>query len=551
MNADTQTSSPAPADSTPEAQSAPQTAPQTEAMSEAAPGAQQPQAPAESGAPDRTEPAAEAIQSETASAAATPEASPADASAPAQPSDATPPADSAPALSAPALSAEVNAEIEAAMAEMGADMDAAMGGAQASPKPAKAKLRGPRVVQGGREHRSGTVVSVGPNDVFVEFGPKELGVLERPQFKEGTDKAVDLPNVGDQLEVVVQRFDANEGILLCVLPGTVQKADWELLEPGQNVEARVSGTNKGGLELEVAGHRAFMPASQVDVNRIPDLSIFVGEKLECRVQRIDRSGRGNIVLSRRELVKEERAKAAEKLREALNEGDTVEGTVRKIMPFGAFIDLGGVDGLVHISDLSHDRVGMGEKAVAKYVSEGQKVRVQILSIDWDANRIGLGMKQLEADPFEAAAAEVAEGATLTGKVTKILDFGCFVEVAPGVEGLVHISEIDYRRINKVEDAVQAGEVVQVKVLKIDPASRKVSLSIKATKEAPAQQGGGRGRGRGRGERDDRSPDEILKETPQLRRLREQAQKKARDDKSGGGGLGDAGGLGIGLGDLKL
>ncbi|MEO1512155.1 MAG: S1 RNA-binding domain-containing protein, partial [Planctomycetota bacterium] len=442
-------------------------------------------------------------------------------------------------------------EIEAAMAEMGADMDAAMGGAQASPKPAKAKLRGPRVVQGGREHRSGTVVSVGPNDVFVEFGPKELGVLERPQFKEGTDKAVDLPNVGDQLEVVVQRFDANEGILLCVLPGTVQKADWELLEPGQNVEARVSGTNKGGLELEVAGHRAFMPASQVDVNRIPDLSIFVGEKLECRVQRIDRSGRGNIVLSRRELVKEERAKAAEKLREALNEGDTVEGTVRKIMPFGAFIDLGGVDGLVHISDLSHDRVGMGEKAVAKYVSEGQKVRVQILSIDWDANRIGLGMKQLEADPFEAAAAEVAEGATLTGKVTKILDFGCFVEVAPGVEGLVHISEIDYRRINKVEDAVQAGEVVQVKVLKIDPASRKVSLSIKATKEAPAQQGGGRGRGRGRGERDDRSPDEILKETPQLRRLREQAQKKARDDKSGGGGLGDAGGLGIGLGDLKL
>lgn len=455
----------------------------------------------------------------------------------------------------PELSDELKAEIESAMADMDAIHAAEDAAAKESGKPQKAKLRGPRVVQGGREHRSGKVVSVGPQDIFVEFGPKELGVVDRQQVK----KEEDLPKVGEELKVIVQRFEPSESLFICALPGSIQKADWEMLKAGQNVEARVTGTNKGGLELEVAGHRAFMPASQVDIERIPDLSIFVGEKLECQVQRIDRSGKGNIVLSRRELVKAKREEAAKGLREALQEGQTVEGTVRKIMPFGAFVDLGGVDGLIHIADLSHDRINHGEKNVAKHVSEGQKIKVQILKLDWDANRISLGVKQLQADPFEAAASEVVEGAELTGKVTKCLDFGAFVEVAPGIEGLVHISELDHKRIGKVEDAVQEGEVVQVKVLKVDPSDRKVSLSIKALKEAPAGPrgggGGGRGRGKGRGDRDDRSPDEILKETPKLRRMREEAQKKDQEKKKagkGGGGLGDLGGFGgIGLGDLKL
>ena len=473
----------------------------------------------------------------------------------------------------PQLSAEVQAEIDSAMAAMDqADREADEAGVDprqdapgttspgGAPGPAKAKLRGPRVVQGGREHRTGMVVSVGPTDVFVEFGPKELGVLERQQFK--TD--ADLPEVGSPLAVVVQRYEPTESLYICSIPGAIQKADWEMLEQGQNVEARVTGTNKGGLEIEVAGHRAFMPASQVDIDRVPDLSVFVGEKLECVVQRIDRSGRGNIVLSRRELLKVKREEAAKALRETLQEGQTVEGRVRKIMPFGAFVDLGGVDGLVHIADLSHDRVNHGEKNVARHVSEGQQVRVKILKVDWDANRISLGMKQLEADPFEAAASEVVEGAELTGKVTKCLDFGAFVEVAPGIEGLVHISELDHRRIAKVEDAVQPGEVVQVKVLKVDPSDRKVSLSIKALKDAPppprGSGGGSGGRGRGRGDRDDRSPDEILKETPKLRRMREEAKKRERQQREeeqrtrgkGGGGLGDLGEFGgIGLGDLKL
>lgn len=472
------------------------------------------------------------------------------------------------------MSAEVEAELEAMMASATRGPAPARGqDGKPLPQPAKPKLRGPRVVEGGREHRTGTVVSVGPSDIFIEFGPKELGVIERVQFKDkATGEERGLPVKGEHLEVVVQRYEASENIFVCVLPGTVQKADWELLSPGQIVEARVVGVNKGGLELEIAGHRAFMPASQVSLDHVKDLSVFVGEKINCQVQRIDRRGKGNIVLSRREMLAEERARAAESLRDALKEGETVEGTVRKIMDFGAFVDLGGIDGLIHLSDLSHDRVNHGAKHVARHVSEGQKVRVQILKVDWDANRISLGLKQLQSDPFAAAAEDVKEGADLTGKVTSIVEFGAFIEVAPGVEGLVHISELDHKRVNKVEEIVQLGEVVQVRVLKIDPETRRISLSMKALKEAPAAPkgapsrggpgggpgGGMGGRGRGRGDRDDRSAEEILKETAQLRRMREEAQKKAKQAGrepakrgSGLGGLGDSKVFGTGLGDLRL
>ena len=418
------------------------------------------------------------------------------------------------------LSAEVNAEIEAAMSEMEA----------AVPDEGRKPIRGPRVVQAGREHRKGVVVSVGPTDIFVEFGPKELGVVERHAWKDDEE----LPKVGEQLEVVVAKRDDNEGVYICTRPGAVQKADWEMLEPGQTVEARVSGVNKGGLELDIAGHAAFMPAGQVSFDHITDLSVFVGEKMTCRVQRVDRRGRGNIVLSRREVLAEERKEKAAKLQETLKEGDVLEGTVRKIMPFGAFIDLGGVDGLVHMSDLTHERIGHGEKQIERVVKEGQHVRVQVLKLDWEAGRISLGMKQLEADPFAAAAGSIAEGAVVTGKVTKIMDFGAFVEVAPGVEGLVHISELDWKRVAKVDDVVRQDEVISVKILRIDENGRKISLSLKATKEPPAPvggSGGGRGKGRG-GDRDGRSAEEILKETPALRRLREKYKASGAPQRGG-------------------
>lgn len=441
---------------------------------------------------------------------------------------------------------ELQAEIDAAMR----DLDMADGIHRPKPAPppvpvaggaGKPAIRGPRVVQAGREHRTGKVVSVGPSDIFIEFGPKELGIVPRPQFPDDQ-----LPKVGEELEVVIDKYESAESLYICSRPGAVQKAAWELLEPGQVIEARVSGVVSGkdgkqaGLELEVAQHRAFMPAGQVSLDHVKDLSVFVGEKLKCTITRVERMGKGNIVLSRREVLAEERKQLAEQLKSSLAEGQTVEGTVRKIMPFGAFVDIGGVDGLIHIGDLSYDRMGFGEKAVEKHVKEGQKVTVRILKLDWDAKRISLGLKQVAGDPFATAVNTITEGAEVTGRVTKLMEFGAFIELAPGVEGLVHISELDHKRIARVEDAVKPDEIVRCKVLKLDKDSRRISLSIKALKPLPEVKigegggpgdGGGRGgggfskgkRGGGRGERDTRSPEEILKETPALRRMREKAR----------------------------
>ncbi len=422
---------------------------------------------------------------------------------------------------------------------------------RAAEEKAKRPVRGPRVVESGREYREGIVVSVGPDDVFVEFGPKSLGVLPRAQFRDPkTGEEPDLPAVGSTFRVAVDKYNAEESLYMCSRPGAVQKAEWELLQPGQVVEARVTGKNKGGLELEVAGHKAFMPASLVSDTRIEDLSVFVGEKMTCSVTRVDRSGRGNITLSRREILAEEKKQRAEELKGSLKEGDVLEGTVKKVMNFGAFVDIGGIDGLVHVSDLSHDRV----RKVEDHVKEGAQVRVKVLKLDWEQGRHSLGMKQLQDDPFEVGLSEINEGDVVSARVVKLADFGAFLEIASGVEGLCHISELDWRRVEKVSDAVQPDEVVNAKVLKIEKDSRKISLSIKQAKDRPERPGGrgggGGGRGRGRGDRDDRSPDEILKETPELRRMREKAKQREKE-RAGGGGLGESGGMGLGLGDLKL
>lgn len=426
----------------------------------------------------------------------------------------------------PVITAEMHAEIEAAMKELEHAGDPAKG------KPAP--IRGPRVIQSGREHRHGKVVSIGPSDIFVEFGPKELGILPRTQYPDDQ-----LPVKDSMIEVVIDKYETSESVFICSRPGAVQKAAWEFLEAGQVIEARVTGvatkeTKQVGLELEVAGHAAFMPAGQVSLDHVKDLSIFVGEKMKATVVRVERSGRGNIVLSRRDQLIEERKQIAEELKKSLAEGQTVAGTVRKIMDFGAFVDIGGVDGLIHISDLSYDRVNFGAKNVEKYVKEGQQVSVRILKLDWENKRIGLGLKQTQSDPFATALNQVAEGAEVSGRVTKIAEFGAFVEIGPGVEGLVHISELDHKRIARVEDAVKVDEIVRAKVLKIDKDNRRVSLSIKALKPLPEITMGGGPGGRGKDKKPaGRSVEEIKKETPALRRMREKAKNMQFK-----GGLGD-------------
>ena len=362
--------------------------------------------------------------------------------------------------------ARLEAEIEAAIGDMSFDDMTEMLDA-----PRRSSL-GRRGHDAADDLKTGTVVAIHGNDVFIEFGPKAQGVCPVDQF----DKP---PEAGAKLEFLIERFDESEGLLILNRQGAVRKAAWESIEVGQVIEARCTGVNKGGLELEVANHKAFMPAGQVDLYHIDDLSVFVGEKMPAEVIELDKR-RGRIVLSRRASLEAERAILREQLMEKLDVGPRYEAKITAVKPYGAFADIGGMEGLIHISDMSYQRL----KDPSEVVKVGDKVEVEVLKIDETCTppKLGLGMKQLLTDPYESAVSEIVEGAMVSGKVTKLMDFGAFVELAPGVEGLIHISELSHERVNKVSQVVREGEVVTVKVLGVDQQRRRIGLSLKASKE---------------------------------------------------------------------
>jgi small subunit ribosomal protein S1 len=376
------------------------------------------------------------------------------------------------------LDAMLEAEVSAALGGMSVDDLVSE-----KQRPKAAANQGNR----GRQMRTGKVLRVHGGDVFVEFGPRSQGVCPVVQFDTP-------PQPGDQLDFVVDRLDAFEGLLLLSRPGVVQKADWGNLSEGMVVEARCVGMNKGGLEMEVAHHKGFMPAGMVDVRHVTDISVFIGEKFPCQIVELNRE-KGRIILSRKAVLAAERREKAEQLLAVLEEGQTRSATILSLQPYGAFADLGGIDGLIHISDLSHDRLRHAKDAV----KEGEVVQVKILRIDRNVSppKISLGRKQTMSDPIAAAMNTVAAGETVTGKVTKTTEFGAFIEIAPGVEGLVHISEVSHDRIPSVDKVLKRDEVVTCKVLAVDPGRKRISLSIKAlvdppVRAAPPGKGGGRG-----------------------------------------------------------
>jgi ribosomal protein S1 len=378
-------------------------------------------------------------------------------------------------------------------AELEREIEAALGGMSVEDLE-NASSPAARGASRGRQLRQGTIIRVHSGDVFVEFGPRSQGVCPLAQFLQTGDKIA--PVVGSERGFVVERFDPFEGLSILSLEGATQKADWGTLEVGQIVEARCTGMNKGGLEMEVAHHRAFMPAGQVDVRHIADISVFIGEKFPVQIVELNKD-KDRLVVSRKAVVAAERAEQREKLLAVLEVGQTRTATITSVQAYGAFADIGGVDGLIHISDLSHERV----KSAADVVKVGQVVTVKVLKLDLTMTppKIGLGLKQLVADPGAAALEAVEAGATVTGRVTKLMPFGAFVELAPGVEGLVHISEISHERIPTVDKALRKDEVVTCKILSIDAGQKRISLSIKALIEPPArpepQAAGGAGGGK--------------------------------------------------------
>lgn len=322
----------------------------------------------------------------------------------------------------------------------------------------------------------GTIQSVHEDNVFFDFGWRLSGVVSLRQFNPKKP-----PKVGDKRDLVIVKVDEDEGLITCRLPRgrSAVSGDWHALAAGQVVDCLVTKTNKGGLEVTVGKLRGFMPASQVEIGYVADLQPFVGQKLQATVTEVN-PARRRLVVSRRQILQEERAVASKELMEHLEAGQTVAGKVKTIKEYGAFIDLGGVDGFLHISQMSWVRIGHPNEIL----SEGQNVEVKVLSIDEEKKKISLGMRQLSANPWANVETKFAKGTTVTGKVTRTEPFGAFVELEPGVEGLVHISELDYKRVRAVTDVLNVGETATVQVLEVNPQKKRVSLSLKALKEKP-------------------------------------------------------------------
>lgn len=361
-----------------------------------------------------------------------------------------------------ALSPELEAELAEALGE--GTLDSLLEGSATAAATGEVPLD---------SRRRGRVHSSHGDLVFVDLGGRHQGTLPLAQFPEP-------PVEGFELEVIVRGFDADEGLYQLSVPGgTVDIADWSQVEEGLVVEARITGHNKGGLECEVSRIRGFIPAGQVSLYRVEDFSQFVGERWACVVTEASPHKR-NLVLSRRAVLEREQAAAKQQLLAELAPGQTREGLVRNIRDFGAFVDLGGVDGLLHVSQLGWHRV----KHPSEVLEVGQKVRVKVQKIDPETGKISLSLRDLIENPWTQAGFKYPVGSRVRGTVTKLMDFGAFVEIEPGIEGLVHISELDHKRVFRVGDVVAPGQAVEAKVLSIDPEGQRMSLSIKAVQARP-------------------------------------------------------------------
>jgi small subunit ribosomal protein S1 len=329
----------------------------------------------------------------------------------------------------------------------------------------------------------GPVVSIGDDAVFVELGSKAEAMLEIDQV---TDKDGNLTvAVGDVIEARVVDLGGKSGcVMLRRSVGRGPQAIDDLLAAaasGMPVEGVVEGTNKGGFDVQIAGVRAFCPVSQIDIRFVENPEEHVGARYQFRITKVDqgRGGRVDLVVSRRALLQEEAAAQAEETIQKLQPGAVFDGTVTSVMPYGAFVDLGGLEGMIHISELGHVRV----EHPSEVVREGQKVSVVVLKVEQTDNpkrpyKIGLSLKALQDDPWDTTAGKLAVGSRVTGTVVRTQPFGAFVELAPGVQGLVHISELGAgRRINHPREVVSEGQEVEVTILGIDLDRKRISLSM--------------------------------------------------------------------------
>jgi small subunit ribosomal protein S1 len=329
----------------------------------------------------------------------------------------------------------------------------------------------------------GVVVKVDPDEVLLDIGWKSEGVIPSRELSIKLD--VD-PNtvvqVGDVVEALVMKKEDEEGRLVLSKKRAQYERAWGTIERIYTEDRTVQGTVievvKGGLILDI-GLRGFLPASLVEMRRVRDLAPYVGEQLECKIIELDKN-RNNVVLSRRKFLEETQSEFRNEFLVSLQKGEIRAGVVSSIVNFGAFVDLGGVDGLVHVSELSWKHIDHPSEVV----EVGDEVEVEVLDVDLDRERVSLSLKATQEDPWQKFAREHAVGEVVDGEVTKLVPFGAFVKVADGIEGLVHISELAERHVEVPEAVVNVGDKIEVKVIDIDTVRRRISLSLKQA-QAPA------------------------------------------------------------------
>src|SRR5687767_13981751 len=323
------------------------------------------------------------------------------------------------------------------------------------------------------------VLEIRDNMVVLDIGFKSEGTVPREEFK-------DLPDLkpGDEVEVVLEHLEDQEGSVVL----SKKKADfmrvWERIrlayENDQPVEGTLVKKIKGGVVVDLMGVDALLPGSQIALRRVPNIDELLGQKYEFKIIKLNKRRR-NIVVSRRVILEQERAGKRDKLMKDLQKDQVRKGVVKNITDFGAFIDLGGVDGLLHITDMSYGRI----QHPSEMVQIGQELEVKVLDIDWERERISLGLKQLQSYPWKDVAEKYPVGTRVSGKVVSITNYGAFIELEPGIEGLVHISEMSWtRNVRHPSKLVSIGETIEAVVLKVDPNEEKISLGMKQTEQDP-------------------------------------------------------------------
>lgn len=319
--------------------------------------------------------------------------------------------------------------------------------------------------------------------MLLDVGYKSEGVIpvRELSLKQDADPSNEV-KIGQEIEALVLQKEDKEGRLILSKKRAQYERAWgsieEIMTGGGTITGRVIEVVKGGLIVDI-GLRGFLPASLVELRRVRDLHPFVGQELECKIIELDRN-RNNVVLSRRAFLEESQSEGRKKFLESLKPGERRSGTVSSIVNFGAFIDLGGVDGLVHVSELSWRHVDNPSEVV----TVGEEVNVEVLDVDLDRERVSLSLKATQEDPWKEFERRFQAGEVVEGEVTKLVPFGAFVRVSEGIEGLVHISELSQEHVESAEQVVQVGDTVRVKVVEVDVARRRVSLSMRRVDDAP-------------------------------------------------------------------